>query len=260
MPQENGNTEANQTVTFQQLFDQALSAQQQKKPDEALQLYKEALDLGQNTRSAAEISVVYHNMSTIAFEKSDFLHSYTWSKKALALNPGNPMAQQAFAEYVKKFEVPSIARQISTSQNIQKGIEKIPIDVLYVLGLILLFSTLHLFFKRILTQRKNQIEMKFEKATSWQMWVSFLTFVFVLILTGIRHDLSTQTRAIIVDKTGIQTAAGENKPVIYEAQAGLEVEVIQLAENFAQIRYPGAFSGWVPIKNLEILALPGSSK
>lgn len=256
MPQEN----VPKNLTVQQLFDQALSAQQQKNSDEALRLYKEALDLGQNNQSVPQISVVYHNMSTIAFEKSDFLHAYTWSKKALALNPGNHMAQQAFSEYAKKFDPPTVARQISATQNLQKGLEKIPVDILFVLCLVLLFTTLHLFFKRILIQRKNQIEMKTESSSSWKIWSSFTALVFVLVLTGIRHDFDTQTRAIIMDKTGIQTAAGENKPIIYEAQSGLEVEVLQLSESYAQIRYPGAFSGWVPLKNLEILSLPNSSK
>lgn len=256
MPQENlpNNT------TAQQLFDQALSAQQQKNLEEALRLYKEALDKGQSDLKAPQISVVYHNMSTIAYEKSDFLHAYVWSKKAIALNPGNHTAQEAFTEYAKKFEVPTVSRQISASQNLQKALEKAPVDFLFVLCLVLFFSTLHLFFKKILIQRKNQIEMTGQNKSSWPIWASFGVFLVMVVLTGIRHNLDARTRAIIMDKTGIQTAAGENKPIIFEAQSGLEVEVLQFSDSYAQIRYPGAFSGWVPLKNLEVLSAPSASK
>jgi len=249
MPQEN----VPKNLTVQQLFDQALSAQQQKNQDEALRLYKKTLDLGQNQANSPQLSVIYHNMSAIAFEKSDFLHAYTWSKKALALDSGNRIAQEALTEYSKKFEVPNVARQISTSQNLQKALEKIPVDFLYGLCLVLLFVTLRSFFKRLLAQRRNQIEMISQTTSSWKSWVSLTCLIAAVALTGIRHNLDARVRAIIMDKTGIQTAAGENKPVIFEAQSGLEVEVLQLSESYAQIRYPGAFSGWVPLKNLEVL-------
>lgn len=256
MPQEN----VPQNLTVQQLFDQALSAQQQKNADEALRLYKEALDQGQNSHTSPQVSVIYHNMSTIAFEKSDFLHAYVWSKKSLALDPGNRLAQETFVEYAKKFEAPTVARQISTSQNVQKALEKVPVDLLYVLCLALLFVTLHLFFKRILTLRKNQIELISQTPSSWKSWVSLSALILAVILTGFRQNLEERTRAIIMDKTGIQTAAGENKPVIFEAQSGLEVEVLQFSDSYAQIRYPGAFSGWVPLKNLEVLSRQLPSK
>lgn len=256
MPQDN----VPPNLAVQQLFDQALSTQQQKNGDEALKLYQQALDKGQAALTSAQLSVVYHNMSTIAYDKSDFLHAYVWSKKALALDPGNHIAQQAFEQYAKKFEKPNIAHQISTSQNIQKGLEKAPIDLLYLVCLVLFVATLRLFFKSILTKRKNHIEMVPDNTFAWKPLVSFLFLLVFLGLTAVRHTLDQRTLAIFLDKTGVQTAAGENKPVIFEAQSGLEVEVLQFSDSYAQVRYPGAFSGWVPLKNLEVLTYSNTTK
>lgn len=247
MPQEN--------VSFQQLFDQALSAQQQKNGDEALKLYQESLDKGQSQLSDPQASVIYHNMSTLAFEKSDFLHAYVWSKKAITLDPSNRTAKKTLEIYSKKFETPMIAHQMSTSQNIQIVLEKIPSDLFFVLSLILLFTTLRLFYRYLIQRRQLQIEASTQKPVFWKSAVSFVLLFMFLLATGVRWHIDQISRAIITaDKTGIQTAAGENKPVIYEAPVGTEVDVLQVVEDYAQVRYPGAFSGWVPKKNIEFLS------
>lgn len=247
MPQEN--------VSFQQLFDEALSAQQQKKSDEALKLYQEALDKGQSELNSAQASVIYHNLSTLAYEKSDFLHAYIWSKKALSLNPGNHLAQQSFEQYSKKFEVPKVAHQMTTSHNIQKILKPLPVDFWFVLSLIALFVSLRLFFIYLLQKRKNQIELVSVNSFAWKPLVSFFCLLLILTGTFLRWQSEQTLNAIITaENTGVQTAAGENKPVIFEAQPGTEVEVLQLTQDYVQVRYPGAFSGWVLKKNLEVLS------
>ncbi len=247
MPQEN--------VTFQQLFDQALSAQQQKNGDEALKLYQQSLDQGQAQTKEPQLAVIYHNMSTLAYEKSDFLHAYVWSKKAVTLDPGNRIAQQALEQYSKKFEVPQVAHQISTSQNVQKFLSQFPIDSFFVLSLILLWITLRTFFKYLILRRQRQIEMSSAGTFAWKPLLSFCLLILTLLATAAHWDYDQRKRAIVTtEKTAVQTAAGENKSIIYEAQPGTEVEVLKISDSYAQVRYPGAFSGWVLLKNLEILS------
>ena len=42
-------------------------------------------------------------------------------------------------------------------------------------------------------------------------------------------------------------------------QPGLEVEVLQSNKDYSQIKYPGAFAGWVPTKSIEILSIQPQS-
>jgi tetratricopeptide (TPR) repeat protein len=247
MPQEN--------VSFQQLFDQALSAQQQKNGDEALKLYQETLDKSQSLLTSAQASVIYHNMSTLAFDKSDFLKAYIWSRKSLALDPSNRIAQQSLEQYSKKFEVPQVAHQISSFQNIQRVVNFVPIDLWFSFAVLFLFLTLNLFYKNFLQRKQSSIDHLSAKSFNWKPLLSFVLLIIFVAGAGLRWNLDQSTKALITtEKTAVQTAAGENKPVIFEAQSGIEVELLQLSGDYAQVRYPGAFSGWVAKKNIEILA------
>ncbi len=248
MPQEN--------VTFQQLFEQALTTQQQKKWDDALVLYQNALDKGQNLISSEQASVIYYNMSTIASEKLDFLKAYVWSKKALSLDSHNHFASESLQQFTKKVELPQIAHQISTYQNVEKLSLFGSLDAWLGLSLVFLFLTLSLGFKNLLQQRKNQLALVENKSWAWKTYLALLFFCFTIAGTGFRWNHDRKVFAIItIDKTQIQTASGENKPVIYDAPSGLEVEVLQIQTDYAQVRYAGAFSGWVLKKNIEILSL-----
>lgn len=246
MPQEN--------VSFQQLFEQALSAQQQKNWDVALDLYQQALDKGQNQIPQLQSSVIYHNMSSIAFEKADFLKAYIWSKKALALNPHNQLAQDAFQEYVKKFDPPKVAHQISTYENLQNFTRHISVDVWTLLSLALVTVSLWMFLKSVIENKKNSINQIEKKSFSFTTLLMIILSVISIGFTTLSwiHE-KTHYGLILTDKTPIQTAPGENKPVIFESQAGTEVEVLQTEADYIQVSYPGAFSGWVSKKNIELL-------
>jgi tetratricopeptide (TPR) repeat protein len=247
MPQEN--------VTFQQLFNQALAAQQQKNWDEALTLYRSALDNGLSTMHDPQASVIYHNMSTIAYEKSDFFNAYVWSKKAVSLDAYNRAASTSLEQYAKKVEIPQITHQISSFQNLENLVGLGSLDMWLVLSLILLFLTSKFTFGSILQKRKNRMAQLTSQGLNWKPLVSGILFVVAVTGATIRWNFEQKTFAIITaEKTSVQTASGENKPIIYEAQPGIEVEVLQIQQDYAQVRYPGAFSGWVLKKNIEILS------
>ncbi len=249
MPQEN--------VTFQQLFEQGLASQQQKNWDAALETYQQALDKGLSTTSSTQLSAVYHNMSTIAYEKADFLKAFVWSKKAVSLDSGNQIAKESLSEFTKKFEPPMVARQISSYENLKVALRLTSVDVLSILALLLFFFTLWLMFKKLVTNKKNAEVPEYRKTFPWL--ASFLglataiLFAFTIILW---KDQSTLRGFIIAANTAVQTAPGENKPVIFEAQPGLEVEILQSQDAYIQVRHPGAFSGWIPRKNIEVMGQP----
>lgn len=246
MPQEN--------VSFQQLFEQALSSQQQKNWDVALDLYQQALDKGQSQITKQQTSIIYHNMSSVAFEKADFLKAYIWSKKSLALNPHNQLAQDAFAQYLKKFDPPKVAHQISTYENLQNMTQIASVDVWTLLSIFLVAASLRLFLKSIFENKKNLINQVEKKSFSFlTLAITILSLISIGFTALSWSRENTNYGLILTDKSPIQTAPGENKPVIYESQAGVEVEVLQFEADYIQVSYPGAFSGWVSKKNIELL-------
>lgn len=258
MPQENEiqNVPAQTTVSFTQLFDQALVLQQAQKWDDSLTTYQKLLDQSTEGLSNSQASVIFHNMSTSAFEKGDFLKAYIWSKKALSLNPKNQLAQESLTHYSKKVEIPIIPHQITNLDYVNSGISKVPLDAWLLLSLILAFTTLWLFFKNILLNKKNILENNFTVQKKWPLLVALFSSLAVLSGSYVSFQDASTTRALVIaEKAQVQTAPGENKPIIFELQAGQELEVLKLEQGYFQVRYPGAFSGWIKKPQLEILSL-----
>lgn len=244
------------TVSFNQLFDQALVLQQAQKWDDSLEAYQKLLDQSTNGMSNSQASVIFHNMSTSAFEKGDFVKAYIWSKKALSLNPKNQMAQESLVHYSKKVEIPVIPHQISNLDYVKSGISKIPLDAWLFISLLLVFTTLWLFFKNILLNKKNILENNFSVQKKWPVFVALFFSLAMLSASYVSFQDTYTTRALVItEKAQVQTAPGDNKPIIFELQAGHELEVLKLNDGYFQVRYPGAFSGWIKKTQLEILSL-----
>ncbi|MGZ3689891.1 MAG: hypothetical protein ACXVAX_00220 [Pseudobdellovibrio sp.] len=250
MPQESVSQNLND------LFGQALALQKDKKWDESLTAYQKIIDLGPDQLGTTQASVLYHNMSTVAFEKSDFLKAYIWSKKAVSLNPANQQAVESLEVYAKKVEIPNIPHQISNFDNFEKIIDLAPLDLWMVLTLIILLLTFRQWLKRFVLIKKNQAQGIYQKPSAWLVYILSILSVVTLVLGAIRYESSLKQQAIVIaDKAPVQTVPGDNKPVIYEVPAGAELDVLSEKDNYFQVRYPGAFSGWVSKNQLELMSL-----
>lgn len=248
---------------FNTQFQQALALQQEKKWDDAVSKYQSLLDQGLNNLSDEQASALYYNLSAIAYEKGDFLQSYIWSKKSVSLNSENSFAKQISAEILKKYQPVQIPHQISTVESLQKiTLKNVSIDILLVGFLVFFGLTIFMALKSLLMKKKNQIESENEsiqKKYSIAPLISFFSFLIVscafLFLVVIKWtDLSVPKAIVARDNTSVQTASGADQAVIYTASAGLEVDILKIEADYVQIRYPGAFSGWVLKKNLELLS------
>jgi tetratricopeptide (TPR) repeat protein len=260
-------------MTFQQQFNQqfheGLALQQEKKWDDALGKYQSLLDQGQGSLTNEQGSVIYHNMAAISYEKADYLKAYIWVKKSLALNSDNTIAKNLSAEVAKKYQPVQIPHQISTVETLQNvTLKDVSIDFLLI-GFLLFFAVaIYLALKALLANKKNQIEsesLSQEKKNSVGLIISFLSFltisaVFLFFVVIKWTDFSVPKAIITADNTSVQTASGGNQASIFDASAGLEVDVLKVEPEYVQIRYPGAFSGWVSKKNIEILSSPSWSK
>ena len=250
MPQENHSLNINENFT------QALALQQQKNWDEALTAYQKTLDEGLNTLTESQASVVYHNMSTIAHEKGDGFKAYVWSKKAFHLNPSNDQAKQVYEVYSKSFNAPNISHQISDLDHVQNTFAKVPVDLAFSLSVLLILGCLGLVLKNWVLRRKSLSTGEYSQVRKWPVYVLSIFAAFSIGISYFSYkSLKKQTALVVAEKAQIQTVPGENKPVIFEAPAGLELEVLSYEQNFFQVRYAGAFSGWVSKSQIELLSL-----
>lgn len=250
------------SMPYTQLFNQALAEQQKKNWDSSLEFYQKLLDQSLSQKdmelSDFQASAIYHNMSLIASEKGDSLKAYVWSKKALVLNPSNQLAVESFKQYSMQFKPPTIAHQISNLDNIKTLIAKINIDVWFILSLILIFTTLWIATKNVIIRKKNQLKGHFYSPPKWPLLTATAITFFILSITYIGYLEASVLKGIVIAQSAqVQTAPGENKSVIFEAPAGLELEILKIngpTPNYYQVRYPGAFSGWISSSQIEILS------
>lgn len=245
-----------QELVVTDLFNQALAQLQQKNWDASIELYQKLLDQGRESLTPPQAAVIYHNMSTIAAEKGDHLMAYSWSKKSLSLDSGNSVYRENFEHYAQEFQIPNIPHQISNFDNFKSGIAKIPLDAVLGLSLILLLATIWILIKKLILTKKNQLAEVFSSVSFWPVYILGILCVLLISVSFFRWEQASCPRGVLIaDKVQIQTAPGENKTVIFEAPAGLEVEVLGDMDNYFQIRSPGAFSGWIKKNQLELMSL-----
>ena len=250
MPQDSSS----QNIT--DLFGEALSLQQQKKWDEAMVAYNKITVLGLDALSPAQASVVYNNMAVITAQKSDLLNAYIWSRKAFELNPSNSQAKQSFEHFSTQFQIPSLPHQISDFDRVQHFLEKTPIDLWFFASTLSLFLLLFFVAQNVVKSTQNKAKDVFEKLSWWKAYLTAAFAVFLMAFTFLAYNGHEKITGLVkTDKAAIQTVPGENKPVIFEAQAGLELEVLAEQDSFYQVRYAGAFSGWISKTQIELLSL-----
>ena len=244
------------SISYRQLFDEALALQQQKNWDASLGVYLKILDQNKAELNVFQAAAIYHNMSSIAYQKGDLLKAYVWSKKSLTLQPSNSMAEESFLFYSKKFQPPSVAHHISNLDNLKMITAKTPLDVWIILSLILVFVSFWLMLKNMITSKKNQLANDFKPLPKAPIYIMLIITSLVISISYIRYlEASTSRGIVIAEKAQVQTTPGENKSIIYEAEAGLELELLKFEKGYYQIRYPGAFSGWVKDSQIEALSL-----
>ncbi len=239
-----------------EMFEQALALQQQKKWDDALTVYTKITDLGPDALNTQQASVLYHNMSQVAAQKNDSLNAYIWSKKAFYLNPANAQAQKSFEYFSAQFQVPSLTHQSSSYDQLQQLVSRVPVDLWFIFCFFLILYTIYLISQKFILKAQSRAQEIYLTASSWKIYLCGILACGFVLVSAIAYQNQTQIKAIIKsDKASVQTVPGENKTIILEAPAGLEVEVLAEQDAYFQVKYSGAFTGWVLKNQLELLSL-----
>lgn len=241
-------------------FNEAISLHQSKKFNEALIAYLKLLDKSQSENLTQEqASIVSQNIAVLYMQQGNTDLAYIFNKKALALNPRNSAAQQFSNSNLSHFKVTEIPREITTTEQLNNlGLKFIPFELLTVLIIVFIYLSLKSVFNFLLERKKSLIENTVPSPLNWKFYV----FVFfLLICTSLLYVKNTelqQSAGIIKSASvAVQTAAGTNQATITEISLGHVVQILQTKEIdgviYAQIKVPGAFSGWIKKDDLETL-------
>jgi hypothetical protein len=243
-----------------ELFNEAISLHQSKKFDEALNIYLKILDKSQDASITQEqASTVSQNIAVLYMQQNKTELAYVFNKKALGLNPRNTAAEQFAKNSLNNFKVTEIARDISWTEQLNNmGLKYIPFEALAFVTIVFIFLSLKLFFNYLMNQKKNLLENKMPPVLSWLFYGYLMLFILTFSLLWAKHSGATLPTGIIKSASAsVQTAAGANQAIITEINLGHVVQILQTKEVegviYAQIKVPGAFSGWIKKTDLEPL-------
>lgn len=241
-------------------FNEAISLHQSKKFNEALAAYLKILDKGQSENLTQEqASVVSQNIAVLYMQQGNADLAYIFNKKALSLNPGNSAAQQFSQTNLKHFKIAEIPREMTTNEQLNNlGLRFVPFEALAILVIIFISISLKSLFSFLIKRKKSLIENTTPTSLSWNFYVFVLFFLICSSLLYTKNTDLQQLAGIIKSPSAtVRTAAGVNQASITEITLGHTVQILQTKEIdgviYAQIKVPGAFSGWIKKEDLEPL-------
>ncbi len=251
-----------QQDSSQNLFQQALSLQNEKKIDDAIVIYQKILDLGlahDSNLTQEQASAVSQNISNLYFQKKESALAYVYNQKALFLDEKNSQAADFQKQNKNLYQTASIPRDISFYENLNSiGLKYFSIEILFVTLAVLLFFVLKNFFRFFIDRKKSEIANADPEKFNFANYVLIFLFSICALLLTMKINDSVQLKVILKSATAaVQTAAGENQAVVTQAEIGTIFNVLKMSNDadfaYVQIKYPGAYSGWVKRADLELL-------
>lgn len=247
------------TAEFQQQFQNALSLQQEKKYDEALQAYKSILEQNPDL-SPEQIADISYNAALASFNKQDFLQSYVYNQKAILLKPRHTQATELASKIKTHFQVKTMPHDISLLENLNKaGLETFPVEALWLLATVFFVIFLRGVFNFYLARKKEISEnLKFSRFSSINyLWL--LIFIIFSTIAGLKIADEQVPKALIKTAQAVlKTAAGENQASLSELPGGSLVHILRVTQvndiSYFQIKYPGGVSGWAKKDDLELIS------
>lgn len=251
-----------QNLSIDQAFQQALSLQNEKKIDESITAYRKILDEGLSETSnltREQASAVSQNIALLYFEKKESALSYVYNQKAVFLNPGNSQANEFLKQNKNLLQITSVPRDISLTENLnQIGLKYLSVEILFsiifILAVYVFKNCLQFFLERKKSDVLNLAIVPFRLINYF--FISLLFLLTVLFIFKISDE--SQLRAILkTEKVTVHASSGENQASITQAEIGTIFNVLKISNDadlaYVQIKYPGAYSGWVKRSDLELL-------
>jgi tetratricopeptide (TPR) repeat protein len=228
--------------TFEELFKNGVQSYQSGKYDEARELLSQALDKDPNSVSALT------NLALTQFQLGKKGYAVALLRKSLALNPDFPTSKAALQFILPQLEVKEIPHEIQFWESFRSQLlEPVPMWVYLFLTALFLFAAgwlwLGFFGRRRKALKDNELLPPFPTVA----FVLALGFVICFSLNVLKiYDFQTPRGTVIADKISVLSAPDEKSVTLFDLYAGLEVVLLSVNNEWVQVTYPGALSGWVP--------------
>ncbi|HHU46415.1 MAG TPA: tetratricopeptide repeat protein [Bacteroidales bacterium] len=232
-------------VNNEELMKQANEAYQAKKYNEAVNLYLQIVNNGN------EGAVLYYNLGNAYYKCKEPAKAVLWYERALRLSPNNEDIQHNIAfvnqSFVDKIDVlPSLFlvrwwNSLSHSQTSRNW------AILSIVFSFLFFASLI----GILFSQKKWLR-------SLSLLLSFI-FLFTLILSIIfanreKNRWNDVPEAIVMQSVvSVKSSPDNSSNDLFVIHEGLKIKVTDRLQDWIEIKIPSGERGWIQVKNIEII-------
>lgn len=238
----NATAYAETPSTFETAFQAGVSQYQSQKYDEARLSFGQALE--KNPQSVQALT----NLALAQFQLGNKGQAVALLRKAQNLDPQFSTARAALDFILPLLEVNEIPHEIQMWETLRKHFI-VPFSMTGFLALtaLCLFSTgwlaLQYVGKRRRALKENRHLPPFPVVPTF-IFLIFIALGSLTVLKAIDHEIPRGT--ITAAKIPVLSAPAENGAALFEVYPGLEVILGALSQEWVQVTYPGAMTGWIP--------------
>ena len=179
-------------------------------------------------------------------------------RQALEIDPEMASAKAGLKFTLSQLEIKEIPHQIENYETLREQfLQPVTLPMYLLITALFLFASGWTFFNY---WGKRRAAIQEESGLPGFPLISSLLFVCLLISASLLilkfYDRSLTRGTIVDDKVAVQAAPGENQVALFDLYGGFEVLVRHVDQDWIQVTYPGASTGW--IKKSSLLITSGS--
>lgn len=227
--------------TFEGLFKIGVEAYQSKKFDLARDALTKALE--KNPQNVSTLT----NLALAQFQLGKKGAAVALLRKAQNLDPDFSTPKAALKFILPQLEIKEIPHELHFFENLRSQIlVPVPLNAYLILSALLLFAAGWILIgylgakKRALKDEKPFPPFPTIGATLALAFMVCLTTTLLKI-----YDYQTPRGTILDDKVAVLAAPDEKAAVLFDLYSGLEVIIQSTNQDWVQVNYPGALTGWI---------------
>jgi tetratricopeptide (TPR) repeat protein len=228
--------------TFERAFQAGVSTYQKQNYPEARAAFSQALQMQPNNVQTLV------NLALVQFQLGQKAWAIALLRKAYHLDPKFSVTQSALQFILPQMDIKEIPHEIQLRETLRESVLN-PVSLSTYLGFtaLTLFATgwifLAYFGKRRVALRNEEALPGFPVIGS----LIALFFITSLSLTLLKSwDQSIPRGTVVSEKVTVYSAPSEKSVALFDLYGGLEVVLSTSQEDWVQVTYPGALTGWVP--------------
>lgn len=245
-------SQAQAPESFENSFKQGIQFYQSKDFEKARDAFAKASELEPHNAYALT------NLALAQFQLGKKGLAIGLFRRSLELDPEMPVAKAGLKFALSQLETKDIPHQIENYETLREQfLQPVTLPAYLLLTALFLFAAGWTFFN---FWGKRRLALQEERTLPGFPVISLLLFL-CLILSGSLlilklYDRSLTRGTIVEDKVAVQAAPGENQVALFDLYGGFEVVVRHVDQEWIQVTYPGASTGW--IKKSALMITSGS--